>query len=238
MAYCKRFGIVYLLVLAAVFAAASAASRAVSAAVAVFSPAPERTVVVIDAGHGGEDGGALSCTGVTESSLNLSISLRLDELFRLLGVQTAMVRTQDLSVYSPEAQTVSEKKVSDLRNRVRLVEQTPNALLLSIHQNTFPEGKYRGAQVFCAKNDASRELAALLQTTLAAQLDPRNHRESKPANGVYLLEHVSCPAVLVECGFLSNPDEERLLRSEDYQKKLACAIVQGVLTHIQNAGAA
>lgn len=234
MAYFKRYGVLYLLVLAAAFLAATAASRAVTAVEAVFSPEPERTVVVIDAGHGGEDGGAVSCTGVTESSLNLSISLRVNEVFGLLGVETVMVRTEDVSVYSPQAQTVSEKKVSDLKNRVLMAEQTPGALLLSIHQNTFPKAQYSGAQVFYAKNEQSKALAALLQKTLAAQLDPRNRRECKPANGVYLLEHIRCTGVLVECGFLSNPDEERLLRSDDYQKKLACAIVQGVLTHIEN----
>ena len=238
MAYFKRYWFVYALVLAAAFAVSSAASRGVTAVETVMATEPVRSVVVIDAGHGGEDGGAVSCTGVTESSLNLSIAQKADALFKLLGVPTVNVRTEDVSVYSPEAQTLSEKKVSDLRNRVRLVEETPGALLLSIHQNTFPEGKYSGAQVFYAKNESSSDLAATLQQTIAAQLQPKNRRECKKANGIYLLEHVRCTGVLVECGFLSNPEEERLLRNEDYQKKLACAIVQGVLYHIRNGNGA
>ena len=215
----KNFGF-YLFVCAAAILGAlllSRAGSAVAVAVSAKEPAP---VVVIDAGHGGEDGGARSCTGVQESGINLEIALRLNDLMQFLGTQTRMIRTTDCSVYTEGARTISEKKVSDIHNRVRMVEETSGALLVSIHQNNFPEGKYRGAQVFYAKTEGSRELAEQTQSYLAAHVDPKNHRECKSAQDIYLLKHVSCTAILVECGFLSNPGEEQLLRDLEAQNEV------------------
>lgn len=211
----------YLLVCCAVIGAAMLLSRAGTAIAVMTADSSSFPTVVIDAGHGGEDGGAVSVTGVNESTINLEISLRVNDLLRFLGVQTKMIRTEDVSVYT-EGQTIAQKKVSDIHNRVKAVEATPNALLLSIHQNQFSEAQYRGAQVFYAKG--SQTLAEALQAALAAQVDPNNHRACKQARDIYLLEHVSCPAILVECGFLSNPAEEALLREASYQKKLTAAI--------------
>ena len=177
--------------------------------------------IVLDAGHGGEDGGAVSALGTQESGINLEVSGRLNTLMRFLGLHTKMIRTEDISVYT-EGTTIAQKKVSDIKNRVRIVESTPNAILVSIHQNHFSESKYRGAQVFY--NAQSELLAEKLQQALCTQVDPNNHRECKPAQNIYLMEHVTCPAVLIECGFLSNPQEELLLRDASYQKKLVCAI--------------
>lgn len=191
------------------------------------------TTVVVDAGHGGEDGGTLSCTGVRESGLNLEIALRVNDLFALLGQRTRMLRTQDISLHDTDAATIAARKASDIRARVRLTEETPKAVLLSIHQNHFPESKYRGAQVFYAAADGSRALAERLQTALGTQLDPDNHRACKKAGEIYLLKHVSCPAVLVECGFLSNPAEEALLRTPEYQKKLAAVLCCGMLEFLE-----
>lgn len=187
----------------------------------------------MDAGHGGEDGGTLSCTGVRESGLNLEIALRVNDLFALLGQRTRMLRTQDVSLHDTDAATIAARKASDIRARVRLTEETPKAVLLSIHQNHFPESKYRGAQVFYAAADGSRALAERLQTALGTQLDPDNHRACKKAGEIYLLKHVSCPAVLVECGFLSNPAEEALLRTPEYQKKLAAVLCCGMLEFLE-----
>ena len=228
----KYFGF-YLFVCAAAILGAlllSRAGSAVAVAVSAEEPAP---VVVIDAGHGGEDGGARSCTGVQESGINLEIALRLNDLMHFLGMQTRMISTTDCSVYTEGARTISEKKVSDIHNRVRMVEETSGALLVSIHQNNFPEGKYRGAQVFYAKTEGSRELAEQTQDYLAVHVDPKNHRECKSAQDIYLLKHVSCTAILVECGFLSNPGEEQLLRDAAYQKKLAAAICCSVIDYLE-----
>ena len=181
-------------------------------------------LVVIDAGHGGEDGGATGVSGTQESEVNLAISLRLRDLFRFVGVPTEMIRETDTAVYSDGCTTISEKKVSDLKNRVKMVNAVDRPLLVSIHQNFFTQSKYHGAQVFYAPTDGSEPLAAQLQTNLAQYLEPSNRRQCKRADGVYLMEHIGCPAVLIECGFLSNYQEEQLLTQPEYQKKLAAAI--------------
>lgn len=179
--------------------------------------------IVIDAGHGGEDGGAVSCTGKSESGYNLQIALRLNDLLRLLGYDTVMIRSTDTSVYT-SGQTISQKKVSDLKQRVRIVNRTGSAVLLSIHQNTFPEEKYSGAQVFYGKAAGSEALAKELQQELVAALNPGSSRRAKQGSGIYLLDKINTTGVLIECGFLSNHQEEARLRSPDYQKKLCCVI--------------
>lgn len=179
--------------------------------------------IVIDPGHGGEDGGAVSCTGKNESMFNLQISLRLNNLLHLLGYDTVMIRTTDTSVYTA-GQTIAQKKVSDLKQRVRIVDRTYNPILVSIHQNTFPEGKYSGAQVFYASSAGSQELAKQLQDALVSALKPESNRRAKQGSGIYLLDKINAPGILVECGFLSNPQEEALLSTSDYQKKLCCVI--------------
>ena len=229
MSYIKKYGIFCFFVCAAVLLSAVMLSR-LGSAIAVSSAQALSPTVVIDAGHGGEDGGALSVSGIRESGINLSISLRLNDLLRFLGAQTRMIRTEDVSVYT-EGETIAAKKVSDIKNRVAFVQNTPNAVLISIHQNHFSEEQYRGAQVFCAAG--SEDLAERLQAALIAQVDPNNHRACKQARDVYLMEHVSCPAVLIECGFLSNYAEEQLLRDPSYQKKLAAAIAGSLLTYLE-----
>lgn len=231
MSYFKKYGIFYVFVFAAALFCAMLLSQ-LGSSVAVSSAAESTPVIVIDAGHGGEDGGAISVSGIQESGINLEISLRLNDLLHFLGAQTRMIRTEDVSVYT-EGDTIAQKKVSDIKNRVSIVQNTPNAVLISIHQNHFSEEKYRGAQVFYAVG--SEALAERLQSALIAQVNPDNHRECKPARDIYLMEHVSCPAALVECGFLSNYKEEQLLRDATYQKKLAAAIAGSLLTYLEEA---
>lgn len=179
--------------------------------------------VIIDAGHGGEDGGAISITGIRESGLNLEISKRVRDFLNFMGLSTKMIRDSDVSVYT-EGETIAQKKVSDIHHRAKIVEATPNALLISIHQNHFSEAKYRGAQIFYAETQGSAELAERLQGAIAQQADPKNRRQCKKAQDVYLMKHISCTAVLIECGFLSNYEEEQLLQTAAYQKKLAAVI--------------
>ena len=182
-----------------------------------------RYCIVLDAGHGGEDGGATSCTGVLESGINLEITLRLKDLFHLLGRETKMIRTSDVSVYTTGG-TIAQKKMSDLKERARIVNTTPRAMLISIHQNNFSDNRYSGAQVFYADTQGSEFLAKQLQSTLIASLNKDSKRACKRCDGVYLMEHITCPGILVECGFLSNPAEEAKLRSMEYQRKLCCVI--------------
>ena len=207
-----------------------------SKAVTIISehmPVEREHCIIIDAGHGGEDGGATSCTGKLESSFNLEISLRLNDLLHLLGYDTAMIRTEDVSIYT-KGETIAQKKVSDLKERVRIVNETENALLISIHQNTYPESRYSGAQVFYAKNDNSQLLAKELQSAFTSTVNQGSNRKSKQAEGIYLMEHITCTGVLVECGFLSNPEEEAKLRSEEYQKQICCVIAATVSSFLSN----
>lgn len=197
-----------------------------------FDWMPNRLHVVIDAGHGGEDGGAVSESGAKESDLNLEISFRLRDLLAFLGVDTMMLREKDCSLHNQEAKTIREKKVSDLHNRVDFVEESGCDVLISIHQNSYPQAICLGSQVFYAETKGSAELAEALQQKLGA-IQPENHRESRAiGENVYLLNHISCPAVLVECGFLSSPQEAKLLGEDTYQKKLAASLACG-LTNVQ-----
>ena len=151
----------------------------------------------------------------------------------LLGYDTRMIRTEDTAVYT-KGETIAQKKASDLKERVRIVNETEGALLLSIHQNHFPDSRYSGAQVFFSRNPGSDVLAKALQDAFVATLNPGSNRKSKPSSGVYLMEHIQCTGVLIECGFLSNPEEERKLSRPDYQKKLCAVIAATAAGYLSN----
>lgn len=204
-----------------------------SRAVAAFSqslPPKREHCFIIDPGHGGVDGGATSCTGKLESGFNLEISLRLRDLLHFMGYRTQMTRTEDISIYT-KGETIAEKKISDLKERVRICNETDGAILLSVHQNTFSDSKYYGPQVFYADGPGSKELADCLQKSL----DTEGKRGVKKAEGIYLMEHISCPGVLIECGFISNPQEEAKLRTAEYQKELCCRIAAASVEYISNS---
>ena len=187
---------------------------------------------VIDAGHGGEDGGAVSISGAIESHINLKIALRLDQIFGLYGVDSVLLRDNDVSLHDPSAQTLRQKKVSDLRNRVAAIQEIENPIVISIHQNTYTSSRYSGAQVFYANGELSKPLAQLTQEVLRNAVDPSNHRKAVAVpESVYLMNHITCKAILVECGFLSNYEEDLLLQSDLYQTKLAAALAGAYLNY-------
>ena len=208
----------------------------------VFRPEgiPETPVIVIDAGHGGEDGGAVAADGTVESGINLAIAQDLDALLRLLGCETKLTRTEDAAIDSDGARTLREKKASDLRNRAALVNETPNAVLLSIHQNSLPASRrVHGAQAFHARTEGSEALAESVQVALNAAVNPGNEKSRKVIDkSVYLMKNISCPAVLVECGFLSNAEEAARLCETDYQRKLAVTVAAGFLAGLAGGQAA
>ncbi len=193
----------------------------------------DRHCILIDPGHGGEDGGAVSVTGRPESAYNLEIALRLRDLLQLLGYDTKMTRETDVSIYT-KGETLSQKKASDLKERVRIANSAENALLLSIHQNFFPQERYAGPQVFYAAAQGSEQLAKQLQILLISGLSPGSSRKAKKASGIYLMENIQCPGVLIECGFLSNYREEAALRQQEYQKKISALIAAGVCQYLSN----
>ncbi len=223
---------VYVLVIIAVLYAAQWGSR-MTTVLAESTPIIREYCVIIDPGHGGVDGGATSCSGRLESVYNLEIAKRLNDLLCLLGHDTRMLRTEDISIYT-KGETIAQKKVSDLKERVRIVNETENALLLSIHQNNFTDRRYRGAQVFYGSSEGSQELAKTLQTAFVSTLNPGSNRKCKKSDGVYLMDHIQCTGVLIECGFLSNAEEEAKLRDPSYQQQLCCVIAATVSQYISN----
>ena len=186
---------------------------------------PEKEwIVVIDAGHGGEDGGASSADGtILEKDLNLDIAEKLYTLLSVNGIPCKLTRTADELLYDKTADYQGRKKQMDLATRREIAESTENALFISIHMNSYPAPQYSGLQVwYSPNNEASKTVAETIQKSAKAILQPENHREVKAAgSNIYLLDRLECPAVLVECGFLSNPEEAEKLSTEEYREQVA-----------------
>ncbi|MBD5133013.1 MAG: N-acetylmuramoyl-L-alanine amidase [Clostridiales bacterium] len=198
------------------------------------SAAEGEWTLILDAGHGGEDGGASTAAGEKESDINLAIVRKTQALMVFLGVEPMLTRETDISLHSGGAETLRQKKVSDLKNRAALIEASPNAILISVHQNHFTDPRYGGAQVFFCGGDMNRQWGEYTQEVLRQVLDPGNDRKAKPMpSGIYLFDHISCPAILVECGFLSNGEEAALLLTDTYQRKAAMALAGAYLNEIQ-----
>ncbi len=214
------FILAFSLVLAMNYASVTTVSQNISS---------ENTVIV-DAGHGGEDGGTQSSAGVLEKEINLDISLKIGALLRLMGYNVVYTRTDDSLHYSNDATSQRQKKVSDIHYRMSIMKNYPDAVFLSIHQNYFTQSKYCGAQVFYSKNNASSKmLAQKLQDNIRTLIQPENDRQIKASDAdVYLLYHAESPAVMVECGFMSNSGEALLLSDSEYQKKISLAVLAGI----------
>ena len=195
--------------------------------------------VVIDAGHGGEDGGTQSADRMYEKTLNLQIAQMLDTMLRADGIATVMTRTEDILLYDRNADYHGHKKMLDLAARRKIAEETENAVFVSIHMNSFPETKYHGLQVFYSPNDPrSQKLAGEIRQYTHRYLQPQNERQIKAAtSSIYLLDRLKCPAVLVECGFLSNPEEAALLGTEEYRRQMAFVLFCAVKSYISTQNA-
>jgi len=189
--------------------------------------------VILDAGHGGEDGGAVSASGLLEKDLNLDITMRLAALLEAEGVRVILTRDTDTLLYDRNVDYRGRKKALDLAARRRVAEENPNAIFVSIHMNAYPQAQTRGLQVWYSQNDArSCALAEMIQSTVSAQLQPENDRRIKPAtSAIYLLHRIQSPAVLVECGFLSCPEEAAALGNEEYRERLAFLIRLAILKY-------
>ncbi len=212
-----------------------AGERVASAGVGGDEPtsAKDKITVIIDAGHGGRDGGASTESGVLEKDLNLAVALKLKTLVSQLDVNVVMTRETDVMLADESS---AHKKRDDLNARLNMAKERENCIFVSIHMNKFPVEKYSGLQVYYSKNNEdSLALAEIIQQKAGEFLRKGNSRTVKAADSsIYILHNIEVPAVLVECGFLSNPEEAALLTTEEYQNKLAAVIFAAVAEHIEN----
>lgn len=206
-----------------------------SAAEASSMPITQKTVIV-DAGHGGDDGGAIGIDGTVEKDINLDIALKLEKILKFYGFNVIMTRTQDVMTCDDGLDSLRKRKISDIHNRFELMRKNPDAIFISVHQNKFEDSSQHGTQVFYSGNDErSKELAEAIQTSVTLNLQRKNDRVvKKSGSGIYLLYHAKIPAVLVECGFISNSDEVKKLKDESHRMKLAILIADGLLKYLSN----
>ena len=201
--------------------------------ISVMENGKHRPVVVLDAGHGGKDPGKVGVNEALEKEINLQIALRLKSLLEQNGVAVVLTREEDKDLASEQA---TNRKNEDLRARAALISETNPVLMVSIHQNSYPEADVDGAQVFYyAGSESGKQLGTMVQNSLKREIDDGNHRAAKANKDYYLLKKAGCPAIFVECGFLSNPAEAALLVTEEYQEKIAFSIHLGIMEYINTA---
>lgn len=190
---------------------------------------------IVDAGHGGMDGGTSAADGTMEKDINLSISRKLNSLLIASGYKTVMLRNDDALIGDNSLSTIRARKVSDIRKRLEIAESYPESILISIHQNYYSVPKYSGTQVFYSTNSPkSIILAQSIQDSVVNKLQPDNNRKIKPiGSNIYLLYNCTIPAVMVECGFLSNKNEAEMLKTDSYQTQMALSIMQGILDYLE-----
>lgn len=227
----KRLSVISCSILLAVFFYSSQNLTDVKIVPVVSVPVTNK-VIVLDAGHGLPDEGAQSSNGTTEASINLSITLKIQKLLESSGANVILTRSDENAIYEIDSKTLSQKKVSDIRNRVKIGNKSSADIFVSIHLNKFPEKKYYGWQTFYKSGDeGSKILATKIQENLNSAINKENTRVPHSLNNVYIMKHVELPTSIVECGFLSNPEEEKELLDNSYQDKLAWGIYNGIMDY-------
>ncbi|MDF2592020.1 MAG: cwlD [Clostridia bacterium] len=220
------YRIMLLLIFAATFLYAS------QDAIKTASIPIKNMIVIIDAGHGGRDNGAIGISGTEEDGINVKIALKLRRLIEQAGGVALMIREDDSGLYDPNKRT--GRKLEDLQNRMKILSESDADVTISIHLNSFPQGQYYGAQTFYKEgDDNSRKLAEYIQRDLLTIMDRGNDRKIKPKSDLYIFKGNSIPGALVECGFLSNPEEEHLLTQDNYQERLAWSVFSGIVKYFE-----
>ncbi len=192
----------------------------------------DKNLVIIDAGHGGEDPGAVSKDGVYEKNLNLEIAKEIGNILTEKGLAVIYTRVDDKLLYTEEENIKGIRKISDLKNRCKIAAEYPNSIFLSIHMNSYGNPKYSGLQVYYSQsNENSKALADSIQDSVKSEVQNQNNRVTKAGKDIYVLEHTPNVSVLVECGFLTNPAEAEKLSQKEYQKRLSSAIVCGIIKY-------
>ena len=196
---------------------------------------PYEKIIILDAGHGGEDSGAVGVNGALEKDINLQLTLEVGKLLEERGYIVVYTRTDDRLLYTEEQNIKGIRKINDLKNRCKVAERYPDSIFISIHTNSFGSPKYSGLQVYYSdNNDSGRPLAEAIQNKVVSDLQKDNNRVVKAGKGIYLLENITNPAVLIECGFLTNKDECEKLSEKEYQKELSFSIVCGIIEYIES----
>ncbi len=200
----------------------------------VSLPVTEK-VIVVDAGHGIPDEGAESSKGTTEAETNLKIALKLQNLLEQSGSTVILTRSDENAIYDIDSKTLREKKISDIHNRVKIGNESSADIFVSIHLNKIPQPQYDGWQTFYKEGSKEGEkLAKQIQNSLNETIDKTNNRVAKSIDNIYIIKHIEIPTTIVECGFLSNPDEEQLLLTDEYQNQLAWGIYNGIINYFYN----
>lgn len=188
-----------------------------------------KKTVVLDSGHGGIDSGKEGIDGILEKNINLAIAYKLKDMLEKSQIKVVLTRTDDNGLYS---ESDGNKKAADMKKRCDIIDECKPDVVVSIHQNSFQSASVSGAQVFYYKySEQGKQLAHILQESLRENLNPENQRVEKADNTYYMLVHTSAPTVIAECGFLSNPEEAKLLNSEEYQQKVAQALYNGIIKY-------
>ena len=215
------------------FALLVVCARVTENVVPASATADERPVIVVDAGHGGLDGGAVGANGTLEKDVNLSVALHLRDMLEMSGFNVVLTRDEDISIYDAGVEGIRNQKLSDMDNRLEIVQSYPDSIFLCIHQNNYTDPQYFGGQMFYNNNNPdNRTLAQIMQNRFAS-LQQGNDREIKlSGDELYLLKSNPNPSLMIECGFLSNPDEEARLATTEYQQQVAFTIYSGVLEFI------
>ena len=198
------------------------------------TPASDKTIL-IDAGHGSPDEGAESKTGTTEAQINLKIALKVQNLLEQTGSTVILTRSDENGIYNSNTSTIKQKKITDIKNRVKIGNESSADIFVSIHLNKIPQQQYYGWQCFFnSKNENSKILAEQLQENLNKSMQKENKRVALKLNSIYIMKNVEIPISIVECGFLSNPEEEKQLQEDEYQNRLAWGIYNGITEYFYN----
>ena len=229
----KRIGTITAILLVALFAFTFQTANLNNTVQTVSLPVSNK-VIVVDAGHGKPDEGAQSSNGTTEAETNLKIALKLQTLLEQSGATVILTRSDENAIYDLDKTTLREKKVSDIHNRVKIGNESSADIFVSIHLNKIPQSQYYGWQCFYKQNDEkSTNLAKSIQENLNDAIQKENKRVAMKLDSVYIMKHVEIPISIVECGFLSNAEEEKLLLDGTYQDKLAWGIYNGIMDYLR-----
>lgn len=216
-----------------IFVLLAICARITERALPVAAPVTEKPVIVLDAGHGGLDSGAVGVTGALEKNINLSIVLALRDMLEMSGFNVVLTRDEDISIYDPGIEGIRNQKLNDMDNRLKIIQSYPDSIFLCIHQNNYISPDSHGAQMFYNNNNSTNRTLAQIMQNRFKTLQPYNDREIKlSGEELFLLKSNKNPSLMIECGFLSNPEEEANLSAWEYQQKVAFTIYGGVLEYI------